>query len=287
MGRTSSCLPTKFDSKTHHRRFFHKKKIEQSELNLPKTVNNKNKINLNHASEDEFLLLSGVTRLIAQNIIEYRRVNQQFKQIDELLLINGIHRDLFERIRSDVYMDNCSQTKPEIANINRATYEQLCSIPHLNSTLAQRIIHQRERKGSFRFIEDLLKIKGIDYVILANIRSYITIDSHPLPSSISETSIFHPTLNTDYPILNKNNNNNNDQHAVADTLSLASLLLETLPPELQNILLSSPPQRPSPVTKDKQTCIHFASWNLQQLTNEKVQNPGVREVICRTIFENK
>lgn len=297
MGGTSSCLPTVFNSKTHRlhrRRFFNKKKIEQTESTLPKNVNNshKNTIDLNLASEDELLLVPGINRSIAQNIIEYRRVHQQIKHIDELLLITEINRDLFERIRSDVSVGNGSQmnnteTKSEIININRATYEELCSIPHLNPTLVQRILHQRKRKGSFRFIEDLLQIKGIDYIILANIRSYITIDSHPLSSAISETSVFHhSTTNTEYPTLNKNNNNNNDQHVLSDTLSLASLLLETLPPELQTILLSSPPQRPSPVTKNKQTFIRFASWNLQQLTNDKVQNPGVKEVICRILLEN-
>ncbi|CAF1475311.1 unnamed protein product [Adineta steineri] len=40
------------------------------------------------------------------------------------------------------------------------------------------------------------------------------------------------------------------------------------------------------VCKNKQTYFRFASWNLQQLTNEKVQNPGVREVVCRIILEN-
>jgi hypothetical protein len=69
------------------------------------------------------------------------------------------------------------------------------------------------------------------------------------------------------------------------------MLLETLPPELQTILVSSPPQRPSSTddnnNNNQQKYFRFASWNLQQLTNDKVQNPGVREVICRVILENK
>ncbi|CAF1554295.1 unnamed protein product [Adineta steineri] len=40
------------------------------------------------------------------------------------------------------------------------------------------------------------------------------------------------------------------------------------------------------VCKNKQTNFRFASWNLQQLTNEKVQNPSVNEVVCRIILEN-
>ena len=73
----------------------------------------------------------------------------------------------------------------------------------------------------------------------------------------------------------------------ADTLSLASILLETLPTELQTILLSSPPQRPTVVHRGRSSHVRFASWNLQQLTVEKVRNPGVREVIGRIIVQNE
>lgn len=33
--------------------------------------------------------------------------------------------------------------------------------------------------------------------------------------------------------------------------------------------------------------VRIATWNLQDFTIEKVQNPGVMEVICRTILENR
>lgn len=33
--------------------------------------------------------------------------------------------------------------------------------------------------------------------------------------------------------------------------------------------------------------VRIATWNLQDFTVEKVQNPGVMEVICRTILENR
>lgn len=33
--------------------------------------------------------------------------------------------------------------------------------------------------------------------------------------------------------------------------------------------------------------VRIATWNLQDFTVEKVQNPGVMEVICRTVLENR
>ncbi|CAF5164941.1 unnamed protein product, partial [Rotaria sp. Silwood1] len=194
--------------------------------------------------------------------------------------------DLYELISFDITIDSSSSNlvnnKQEYININSATYNQLCTIPSLTPILIKRIIERRERKGPFRFVEDLLKIKGINYIVLASIRSYITVDDRQIPISVSQSSILEPSVNNLYPTLNKNNNN-----ITSDSLSLASLLLETLPPELQTILLSSTSsQHPLATCESKQTYFRFASWNLQQLTNDKVQNPGVKEVICRTILEH-
>lgn len=33
--------------------------------------------------------------------------------------------------------------------------------------------------------------------------------------------------------------------------------------------------------------LRIATWNLQEFTLEKAENPGVKEVICRTILENR
>jgi competence ComEA-like helix-hairpin-helix protein len=285
MGGINSCFSTPLDTIHTLRR----RKIKHDQIGN-KNNNNNNTINLNNASEDELLMLPGINRQLAQNILQYRQLNNGFKQIDELLYVTGIHNDLFEHIRFDISIESSSSqlsnnnnnNQQELINLNSATYNQLCQIPDLTPILITRIIRRRERKGTFRFVEDLLNIKGIDYVVLASIRPYITVDYRQMPLSVSESSILDPTVNNLYPSLNKNNHN-----ITGDTLSLASLLLETLPPELQTILLSLPPQRPSPIYKNNQTFFRFASWNLQQLTNDKVQNPGVREVICRTILENK
>ncbi|CAF2524177.1 unnamed protein product [Rotaria sp. Silwood2] len=303
MGGANSCFPSPINTiytlrRRRRRNLLTKIKHDQTRSNIPINTNtntntnnnnnnNINAINLNHASEDEFLMLPGITRQIAQNIIQYRQLNNGFKRIDELLYITGINHDLYECIRFDITIDSSSQNlvnnKQEYININSATYNQLCTIPGLTPIVINRIIERRERKGLFRFVEDLLKIKGINYIVLASIRSYITVDDRQIPISVSQSSILEPSVNNLYPTLNKNNNN-----VTSDSLSLASLLLETLPPELQTILLSSTSSQHPQVTicKNKQTYFRFASWNLQQLTNDKVQNPGVKEVVCRTILEH-
>jgi DNA uptake protein ComE-like DNA-binding protein len=229
------------------------------------TIDSSNTINLNRASEDEFLFLPGITRQIARNILDYRRKYNGIERIDELLEVSGVTAEIFRRIRSDISVDAPSKGRAPLAsrliNLNWASHDELCSIVGLTPVLATRIIQRRQRKGLFRFVEDLLEVKGIDYVILASVRPRVTVDQARIRRSLM-----------------------ND---LDPTTSLASLLLETLPVELQTIVLSSPPRRAALVraTRDKRGLI--ASWNLQAFTLQKANNPGVREVICRVILENK
>jgi len=266
MGTSNSCLPVKFSSfYPCHRRHI----VSSRKSNHQEPVHN-NGVNINQVSEDELLLLPGINRQLASNIVQYRHINHGFKHIHEVLQVDGITSNIFKRIYTDITINSSSSdNKKELINLNLASYNELCSVPGLTSNLVTRIIQRRERKGSFRFIEDLLKIKGIDYIILATVRPHVTVDQQQIPTSITNSSFnnLHPT----------------------DTLSIASLLLQTLPPEFQTRLISSSPQLPSPIhdnNKGRKT-FRFASWNLQQLTNDKVQNPGVREVICRIILGNK
>jgi competence ComEA-like helix-hairpin-helix protein len=249
------------------------------------TNNNNNPINLNRASEDELVMLPGVTRSIAQGIVDYRQVNHNFKQIDELRHIDGIDNDVFERIRFNIVIDSLSNhvNQPNLINLNRATYEELGTIPGLTPLLIERILQYRQRQGSLRFVEDLLKIKDIDYIVLARLRRYVTVDERSMPLSVSQSSMDSPSApNQLCPTLNPSIAN-----VTVDSLSLTSLLFDTLPPELQHILRSSLPQQCSSLSITNETTVRFASWNLQQLTNDKVQNPGVREVICRIILTHK
>ncbi len=117
----------------------------------------------------KLLFLPGINRQIAVNMIQYRHTNNGFKKVDEILKVHGINSNLFKRISSDITIDISSSSSPssnkkqELLDINSASYNELLSIPSLTATHVKRIIQRRQTKGSFQFIEDLLKIKGIDY----------------------------------------------------------------------------------------------------------------------------
>jgi competence ComEA-like helix-hairpin-helix protein len=55
-------------------------------------------------------------------------------------------------------------------DLNKATAEQIGKCPGLNSTLAKAIVEYREKSGSFKAPEDLLKVKGVTKEIFNKIK---------------------------------------------------------------------------------------------------------------------
>ncbi|CAF1162963.1 unnamed protein product [Adineta ricciae] len=216
-------------------------------------------MDINRVSEDELLLLPGVNRQLAHHIVEYRQANGGFTQTNELLQVNGMTPRLFKSICREMTLST-SNEKKQLLDLNVATYTELCCIPGLTPNLATKILNRRHQKKGFHSVEELLKVKGMDYIILSTIRPHVTIKYQQTATASDKT----------------------------ETLSRTSLFLDTLPPEIHAMLVSSSSQQLTCRANGESRSKHFriASWNLQQLTSDKAQNPGVKEVICRIILLN-
>ena len=60
-------------------------------------------------------------------------------------------------------------------NINAAGKEDLCLLPGIGETIAERIIAYRVENGPYADIEDLLLVEGIGTAKLSKIEDYVTI----------------------------------------------------------------------------------------------------------------
>lgn len=63
-------------------------------------------ININTASADEFTKLNGIGEVIAGRIIDYRRENGEYKNIEEIMNVEGIGEVIFDDIQPYIYVDN-------------------------------------------------------------------------------------------------------------------------------------------------------------------------------------
>lgn len=69
---------------------------------------------------------------------------------------------------------NTSETAPKI-NVNRASEDDLQSIPGVGPSLAAKIIKDRESNGPFASVDDLTRVTGIGEKKLESMREFITI----------------------------------------------------------------------------------------------------------------
>src|SRR5262245_2821947 len=64
---------------------------------------------------------------------------------------------------------------PALVNLNTATEEELIKLPGIGPAKAAAILLQRKKVGSFKRIEDVLRVRGIGRKLLHRLRPLITL----------------------------------------------------------------------------------------------------------------
>ncbi len=64
-------------------------------------------------------------------------------------------------------------------NVNKASYDELLTIPFVCSEIAMNMIEFRNANGPFKSIDDLMKVKGVTTNILEQMKPYITLENGP------------------------------------------------------------------------------------------------------------
>ena len=73
--------------------------------------------------------------------------------------------------------DSFSNSDPRsgLVNINRASKEELKTIPGIGDGIANKIIDYRTQNGNFSTIEDIMKVSGIKEKLFSKIKDHITV----------------------------------------------------------------------------------------------------------------
>jgi competence protein ComEA len=70
-------------------------------------------VNINTATKDDLMTVKGIGDKRAQEIIDYRKKNGNFKSVDDLEKVPGIGPGLMKQIRSEVTVTGKTATKAE------------------------------------------------------------------------------------------------------------------------------------------------------------------------------
>lgn len=127
------------------------------------------KLNVNSATEEDLMTLSGITRQLAQAMVEHRKAIGRFKKIEDIALVSGMGAAKLEEIRSEICVNrsvshsrsssvdslrsyDSRTTLNKLVNVNSANVFELQCIHGVTQEMAAAIVHYRNKKGLFKTV---------------------------------------------------------------------------------------------------------------------------------------
>ncbi len=123
-----------------------------------------------------FILMS--TLFIGTGIDVYKYWGHETDQPLDAQAMNGFEKDILAVIAEDTLKEKRSGSSSLEAfwiDINTAMKPDFEKLPHVGPVLSQKIIDYRNTVGRFKTVDDLLNVKGIGKVRLAQLKPYLKI----------------------------------------------------------------------------------------------------------------
>lgn len=264
-------------------------------------------LNINSATEEQLMTLPGINRITAENIVEYRQRIGGFKKVEDLALVSGVGASKLEQFRTEIsvgrrkgnggsynssltqsleslQIDNGSRSSPsKLVNVNTANVFQLMSVCRMTQEMAAHILHYRERKGPFKTLDELSKVKGLPPDRLAIVKMYLTIDSSNSNNASVNSKLSHNSVYGRRPIGHRRTNSAPNGFEKSRSCDRSTKEFFEL---VSSLVIHQPVNIDFDFSYSGRPVLRIGSWNLQNFILDKAKNPGVQEVICRTILEN-
>ena len=118
-----------------------------------KTVDKKPLVELNSADSASLVAVDGIGVKSAHEIIKYRKLLGGYHSVGQLSELKSITESNFEKILQQIYCDSCKISK---IDINFAGPKELEYHPYVSARALRRIIKQRQLKGGWTRIEEMI-----------------------------------------------------------------------------------------------------------------------------------
>jgi competence protein ComEA len=128
-------------------------------------------VDLNHATQQDFMLLKGVKDYLAEGIVKYRQKLGGFTSVGQLKEV----KYLSERIYADI-SPHCLITPYSVKKIqiNLADWKELTVHPYIGGEVATLIIDYRKKNGIFKNEGDFKKAGLVDEGLCAKLVPYLS-----------------------------------------------------------------------------------------------------------------
>lgn len=265
-------------------------------------------LNINSATEEQLMTLPGINRVTAENIVEYRQRIGGFKKVEDLALVSGVGASKLEQFRTEISVGrrkvnngsyNSSLTQSleslqtenggvrsspsKLVNVNTANVFQLMSVCRMTQEMAAHIVHFRERKGLFKNLDELSKVKGLPPDRLAVVKMYLTVDSSNSNNPSVNSKHSNSSVYGRRPIGHRRTNS---APSGFEKLRSCDRSTKDFYELVSSLVIRQPVNDAFNLSYSGRQVLRIASWNLQNFVLDKAKNPGIQEVICRTVLEN-
>lgn len=139
------------------------------------------KVNVNAASAAELAKVPGLDAQIAVRIIARRTARGPFKNLDELLEVQGVSK--MTLVSAVDHLEAGPAAAPAAAaapsskklDLNKATFAELLLLPEMTPRAAKAIVDWRDKNGSFKSVDDLGLVPGLDKRTLIGLLDRVTV----------------------------------------------------------------------------------------------------------------
>lgn len=126
-------------------------------------------IDVNKADPTQLAAVPGLSRRVAESIVEDREHRGAFRSLADLERVSGVGYATVERLRPFV---SVSESPP--VDINRATAAELETLPGIGPVLAARIVVDRVDRGAYASLDDLERVRGLRSDVVDGLRDLAT-----------------------------------------------------------------------------------------------------------------
>ncbi|MBN2667951.1 MAG: helix-hairpin-helix domain-containing protein [Bacteroidales bacterium] len=144
-----------------------KQKFEKKDVEKALTIS----VDIAIANEQELQTVNGIGPTFAKRIVKYRESLGGYYKLEQLKEVYGIDDEKFEALKKHLVL-NTKNIKT--LNINLINAKTLSSHPYFDYRLAKKIIKDRNEKGRFKDLNDLLNRLPEDHLLITKAEVYLS-----------------------------------------------------------------------------------------------------------------